>query len=156
MTGVQTCALPILKNLLTHNLCNAPIRWGLTGTVPKEKHEYEQIFASIGPVIGGIAAHELQAKGVLSDCHVKVMQLIDLKEFKSYADEITWQVTNKDRIKYISGVIKEIAESGNTLVLVGRIETGNIITEHIEDAVFVSGEVKTKDRKTEYDEIKTA
>ena len=25
----------VLKNLLTQNLCNAPIRWGLTGTIPK-------------------------------------------------------------------------------------------------------------------------
>lgn len=153
---VHMAKADVLKNLLTHNLCNAPIRWGLTGTVPKEKFEYEQIFASIGPVIGGIKAHELQDAGVLSACHVKVLQLIDLPSFRSYSDEITYQVTNKDRMMFISDTIKTIAETGNTLVLVGRIESGNLIIENIPDAVFVSGNVKTKDRKTEYDEIKTS
>ena len=153
---VHMAKADVLKNLLTHNLCNAPIRWGLTGTVPKEKFEYEQIFASIGPVVGGIKAHELQEAGVLSNCHVKVLQLIDLKEFRSYSDEITYQVTNDDRMKFISDQIKVIAETGNTLVLVGRIESGKILIENIPDAVFVSGNVKTKDRKSEYDEIKTS
>lgn len=153
---VHMAKADVLKNLLTHNLCNAPIRWGLTGTVPKEKFEYEQIFASIGPVIGGIKAHELQDAGVLSACHVKVLQLIDLPAFRSYADELKYQVTNEDRMRFISETIKTIAETGNTLVLVGRIETGNFIINEIEDAVFVSGNVKTKDRKTEYDEIKTS
>jgi superfamily II DNA or RNA helicase len=37
-----------------------------------------------------------------------------------------------------------------------RIESGNLLVENIPDAVFVSGTVKTKDRKTEYDEIKTS
>jgi superfamily II DNA or RNA helicase len=153
---VHMAKADVLKNLLTHNLCNAPIRWGLTGTIPKEKFEYEQIFASIGPVIGGIKAHELQDAGVLSACHVKVLQLIDLPSFRSYSDEITYQVTNKDRMMFISDTIKTIAETGNTLVLVGRIESGKLLIENIPDAVFVSGNVKTKDRKTEYDEIKTS
>ena len=153
---VHMAKAEVLKNLLTHNLCNAPIRWGLTGTIPKEKFEYEQIFASIGPVVGGIKAHELQDAGVLSACHVKVLQLIDLPSFRSYSDEITYQVTNKDRITYISDQITEIAKTGNTLVLVGRIESGKLLVENMPDAVFVSGTVKTKDRKTEYDEIKTS
>jgi superfamily II DNA or RNA helicase len=40
-------------------------------------------------------------------------------------------------------------------VLVNRIETGKFIVNEIPDSVFISGEVKTKDRKSEYDEIKT-
>jgi superfamily II DNA or RNA helicase len=41
-------------------------------------------------------------------------------------------------------------------VLVNRIDSGNFIVNELEDSVFISGAVKTKDRKTEYDEIKTA
>jgi superfamily II DNA or RNA helicase len=93
---------------------------------------------------------------VLSTCHVSVAQLIDLPEFKSYAEEYKYLVTDETRMIYISKMIKGIAESGNTLVLVNRIETGKFIVNEIEDSVFISGEVKTKDRKTEYDEIKTS
>jgi superfamily II DNA or RNA helicase len=153
---VHMAKADVLKNLLTQNLCNAPIRWGLTGTVPKGEFEAEPIFASIGPVVGGIKAHELQEKGVLSNCHVNVVQLIDLPEFKTYQEELKYLVTDKTRMQYISKLIKGIADSGNTLVLVNRIDSGKFLIDYLEDAVFVSGEVKTKDRKEEYDEIKTS
>jgi superfamily II DNA or RNA helicase len=146
----------VLKNLLTQNLCNAPVRWGLTGTVPKGSYEAEPIFASIGPVVGGIAAHELQEMGVLSNCHVNIVQMIDLPEFKQYQEELKYLVTNEDRMIYISKLIKKISLTGNTLVLVNRIDSGKFIINELPDAVFVSGEVKTKDRKEEYDEIKTS
>jgi superfamily II DNA or RNA helicase len=152
---VHMAKAEVLKNLLTLNLANAPIRWGLTGTVPKEAFEFESIFASIGPVVGGIKAHELQEKGVLSNCHVNVTQLIDLPEFKSYAEEYKYLVTDDDRMIYLSSLIKGISDTGNTLVLVNRIDTGKFLVNELPDSVFISGEVKTKDRKTEYDEIKT-
>lgn len=163
---VHMAKADVLKNLLTQNIANAPIRWGLTGTVPKEKFESESIFASIGPVIGGISAHELQEKGVLSNCHVNIAQLIDVKEFKSYADEVKYLVTNADRLSYITQLIKSISDSGNTLVLVNRIDTGKFLQAHLSDAfsilnedpsvAFISGEVKTKDRKEDYDDFKTS
>jgi len=153
---VHMAKAEVLKNLLTKNLSNACIRWGLTGTVPKEAYESESIFASIGPVIGGIKAHELQEKGVLSNCHVNIVQLIDLPEFKQYADELKYLVTNEDRMIYISNLIRELSKSGNTLVLVNRIDSGKFLTNELEDSVFISGEVKTKDRKEEYDEVKTS
>jgi superfamily II DNA or RNA helicase len=153
---VHMAKADVLKNLLTQNLCNAPIRWGLTGTVPKEAHESESIFASIGPVVGRLSAKELQDKGVLSNCHVNVVQMIDLKEFGSYSEELKYLVTDEDRMIYISKLIKTISQSGNTLVLVNRIDSGKFLINEIPDTVFISGEVKTKDRKEEYDEIKTS
>lgn len=153
---VHMAKAEVLKNLLTQNLCNAPIRWGLTGTVPKLAFEFESIFASIGPVIGGIKAYELQELGVLSGCHVNIMQMIDLPEFIAYPDELKYLVTDDDRMLYISKMIQTISESGNTLVLVNRIDSGKFLINEIEDSVFVSGEVKTKDRKAEYDEVKTS
>jgi len=153
---VHMAKAAVLKNLLTQNFCNAAIRWGLTGTIPKEDFENQAIFASIGPVVHKVSAHELQEAGVLSNCHVNVIQLVDLLEFKSYAEELKYLVTNKDRMEYISRLVNSISESGNTLVLVNRIDTGKFIIENIKDSVFISGEVKTKDRKEEYDEVATA
>jgi superfamily II DNA or RNA helicase len=153
---VHMAKADVLKNLLTQNLCNAPIRWGLTGTVPKGAYEAEPIFASIGPVVGGIAAHQLQEMGVLSNCHVNIVQMIDLPEFKQYQEELKYLVTDDDRMIYISKLIKKVSLTGNTLVLVNRIDSGKFLINELPEAVFVSGEVKTKDRKEEYDEIKTS
>jgi superfamily II DNA or RNA helicase len=152
---VHMAKAAVLRNLLTQNFCNAPIRWGLTGTVPKESFEFEQIFASLGPVVHQVHAHELQAQGVLSACHVKITQLIDLPEFGSYAEEYKYLVSNEDRMIFLSKLIQGISNTGNTLVLVNRIDTGKFITNEIPDSVFISGEVKTKDRKEDYDEFKT-
>ena len=147
---VHMAKAEVLKNLLTQNLKNAPIRWGLTGTVPKDDFEAQPIFASIGPVVGGIKAHELQEMGILSNLHVNIIQMIDLPEFKTYQEELKYLVTNKDRIGYISKLIKGISDAGNTLILVNRIDTGKLLVELIEDSVFISGEVKGSERKEEY------
>ena len=153
---VHMAKAQVLQNLLTQNLKNAPIRWGLTGTVPKEEFESAPIFASIGPVVGGIAAYELQDIGVLSALQIQVLQLIDLPEFKSYAEELKYLVTNKDRITYLANLIKTISESGNTLILVNRIDSGKFLTELIPDSAFISGEVKGSKRKEEYKEHATS
>jgi len=153
---VHMAKAEVLKKLLTQNLANAPIRWGLTGTIPKQDFEYQALRASLGDVVHRVSAHELQEKGVLSNCHVNIVQTAEWKEFGSYAEELKYLVTNTDRMTYVSRLIKEIAESGNTLVLVDRIESGKFLINEIPDSVFISGEVKTKDRKEEYDEIKTA
>lgn len=164
LDGVQTVIVDevhqakaeVLKKLLTHNLSGAPIRWGLTGTVPKADFEYQSLRASLGEVVGRVTAKELQDKGVLSNCHVNIIQTAEWKEFGSYPEELKYLVTDETRLNYIIGLITAISENGNALVLVDRIETGRIITSIIEDSVFISGEVKSAKRKEEYDEIKTA
>lgn len=152
---VHMAKAEVLKNLLTQNLANSPIRWGLTGTVPKDAYEAEPIFASIGPVVGGIKAHELQEMGVLSNLHVNIVQMIDLPEFKSYAEELKYLVTNPDRLQYIAQLVKGLSETGNTLVLVNRIDSGKQLIELIDGAVFISGEVKGTKRAEEYKEHAT-
>jgi superfamily II DNA or RNA helicase len=147
---VHMAKAEVLKNLLTQNLHNAPIRWGLTGTVPKDDYEAQPIFASIGPVVGGIKAHELQEMGILSNLHVNVVQMIDLPEFKSYQEELKYLVTDTDRLQYIANLVKGLSETGNTLVLVNRIDSGKKLIDLIEDAVFISGEVKGTKRNEEY------
>jgi len=153
---VHMAKAEVLKKLLTNNLANTPIRWGLTGTVPKDDIDFQNIRVGLGDVIHRVSASELQEKGVLSECHVNVIQTSEWKEFGSYPEELKYLVTDTARMEWISKLIKGISDSGNTLVLVDRIESGRIITSSIEDSVFISGEVKTKDRKEEYDEIKTS
>jgi superfamily II DNA or RNA helicase len=163
---VHMAKAEVLKTLLTRNLANAPIRWGLTGTVPKADHEFQTIRASLGEVVHRVKAHELQEAGVLSGCHVNVIQTAEWKEFSGYAEELKYLVTNAERMTYIANLIKGISETGNTLVLVDRIESGNFLQINLSnlfsllgekpDVAFVSGAVKTKDRKESYDEIKTA
>ena len=151
---VHQAKAEVLQKLLTRNLRNAPIRWGLTGTVPKADHEFQSILASIGPVIGQVTAKELQDKGVLSNCHVNVVQLMDTQAHSNYQEELKYLVTNKERIEYIGNMLNSIKDTGNTLILVDRIAAGEAIQELIPNSTFISGAVKVKDRKETYDTIR--
>jgi superfamily II DNA or RNA helicase len=153
---VHMAKAEVLKKLLTQNLSNACIRWGLTGTVPKEDFEFQSLRASLGEVVHRVAAHELQEKGVLAQCHVNIVQTAEHREFGSYAEELKFLVTDLDRMTYISQLISQIAQTGNTLILVDRIESGEFLQTELDNSVFISGRVKTKDRKEEYNEVAIA
>ena len=151
---VHQAKAEVLKNLLTRNLRNAPIRWGLTGTVPKEKFEFESIHASLGPVIGQISAKELQDKGVLSQCHVNVVQLIDVVEHRDYQSELKYLTSDAKRLEYIGKMMNNVSQTGNTLILVDRISAGETLRDLMPGSTFISGAVKVKDRKETYDTIR--
>ena len=144
-----------LKTLLTGVMAHVPIRWGLTGTIPKEDYEFVSIKCSIGDVIGRLSASELQEQGVLANCHVNVLQLVDHVEYRDYQSELRYLLETEARLDYIAKLVESIRKSGNTLVLVDRIAPGRALIEKIKDAVFVSGGTKADDRKEQYDDIAT-
>jgi superfamily II DNA or RNA helicase len=153
---VHQAKAEVLTKLLTQNFKNCPIRWGLTGTIPKEAWEFQGILASIGPVINRVSAYDLQQKDVLAQLNINILQTNDVQVFRSYPEEYAFLVTDPNRLDWIANKIKEVSQNGNTLVLINRIDTGNKLIELIPDAVFVSGGMKLTDRKDEYDEIKTS
>ena len=115
---VHQAKADVLTKLLTQNFKNCFIRWGLTGTIPKEKWEFQSILASIGPVINRVSAYDLQEKDVLAKLDIQILQTNDVEVFRSYQEEYTWLVTDDNRLNWLSTYIKKISETGNTLVLV--------------------------------------
>ena len=153
---VHQAKADVLKQLLTGPFAHVPIRWGLTGTIPKQEFEQITLIACLGPVINKIAAKDLQDIGVLANCQVNILQLQDTVEYRSYQEELTYLTTNTRRIDHIAAFVKRISETGNTLVLVDRVKCGDMLVERLPDSSFVSGAMKTNDRKEQYDEVKTA
>ena len=153
---VHQAKAEVLTKLLTQNFRNCAIRWGLTGTVPKDAWEFQGILASIGPVINRVSAYDLQQKDVLAQLNINILQINDVQVFRSYQEEYSFLVTDTARLTWIANKIQQLSANGNTLVLINRIDTGNKLTELMPDAVFVSGGMKLDERKHEYDEIKTS
>jgi superfamily II DNA or RNA helicase len=145
-----------LKSLLTGTFSRVPIRWGLTGTIPKEDFARYSLVCGIGPTMGQLSAKELQESGHLAQCHVHVVQMVDHVEYRDYPSELKYLVENEPRLDYISDLVSRIKDSGNTLLLVDRVATGKSLAQKIPDSVFVSGATKSKDRKEEYDEVAIA
>jgi superfamily II DNA or RNA helicase len=146
-----------LKTLLTGVMAHIPIRWGLTGTVPKEKFESQALLVGLGPVIGRLSANELQQQGVLAQCHVNIVQLVDYVEYKDYQSELKYLLEESGRLDTIADLVTRVNETGNTLVLVDRVAAGTALVERLGDrAVFVSGATKGTKRQAEYDAVATA
>ena len=146
-----------LKSLLTGVMSRIPLRWGLTGTIPKEPFEFQALKCSLGPVINQLSASELQDRGVLAQCHVNVVQLVDHAEFSNYQSELKFLLEEPDRLKTIAQLIAQVNATGNTLVLVDRVAGGHALVDLLGDqAVFVSGATKAKARQDEYDEVATS
>ena len=146
-----------LKTLLTGVFAHIPIRWGLTGTIPKEDHARISILCSLGPVVGRLSASDLQEAGHLANCHVNIVQLIDHVEYKEYQQELKYLLETTGRLTYMRNLILKVNATGNTLVLVDRVATGKLLVEYLGDqAVFVSGATKGTKRQEEYDEVATA
>ena len=155
-----------LKALLTGPMAHIPIRWGLTGTVPKAKFEFMSLFVSLGSVIGKLSASELQERGVLAQCHVNIVQLKDTVEFSNYQSELKYLTENSERLEAVAGLINKISAGGNTLILVDRISAGKELQRRLSDifsllkdapdVAFVSGDTNLVERKENYDEIATS
>lgn len=153
---VHQAKAEVLKELLTGVFANIPIRWGLTGTIPKSDWESASLRSSLGEVIHRLAAKELQDQGVLAKCHVNVVQTCETAEYTNYQSELKFLLEDKERMKYVANMIQEISKTGNTLVLTGRINNGKLLQELIPDAEFVQGAMKVTDRKEAYNEINQA
>ncbi len=163
---VHMAKAEVLKELLTGVMSNIPIRWGLTGTIPKAIFEAQALYVSLGHVTNKLSAKELQDKGVLAQCHVNIVQLQDHVEFSNYQSELKHLLEDGKRLDKIAKLIDKIKESGNTLILVDRVNAGKEIQSRLitlfstakeeYDVVFVSGGTDMKERKEQYDEVATA
>jgi superfamily II DNA or RNA helicase len=154
---VHMAKADVLKTMLTGVFSNIPIRWGLTGTIPKAEMDRVSLLVSLGPVIGKLSASELQDRGVLAQCHVNIVQLKDNVEFTNYQSELKHLLEDEKRLDRIAELIDKVNETGNTLVLVDRVNAGKELVSRLgSNAVFVNGGTKLTERKEEYDEVATS
>ena len=145
-----------LKTLLTGVMAAVPIRWGLTGTIPKEQFEFQAIHVSIGPVINRLAAAELQDRGVLAQCHVNIVQIVDHVEYNNYQSELKYLLEESGRLDCIASLVQQVNQTGNTLILVDRISAGTELAARLPNSVFISGSTKAGERQEHYDEVAEA
>jgi len=150
---VHSAKADALKTLLTGAMGHVPIRWGLTGTVPKEDYAYQALHVSLGPVESQLSASELQDRGVLANCHVNIVQMIDYVEYNNYQSELKYLLEESGRLDMMSQIIKQASNSGNVLVLVDRVSAGKELESRLDNSVFISGSTKATDRQDHYDQV---
>jgi superfamily II DNA or RNA helicase len=154
---VHSAKADALKSMLSGPMSHIPLRWGLTGTIPKEQFEFKTIQSTLGNVVGQVTAAELQKKGILANCHVHIKQLQDDRDLGNYQSELKYLLTDGDRLDHIAEMIDGFSLTGNTLVLVDRVGAAKDIALRLgEQASVVTGATKMDKRKEEYDDVKNS
>ena len=73
-----------------------------------------------------------QDKGVLSECLVNIVQLIDTPYIsKLLQEELKYLVSNDQRVDYLGKLANKIKQSGNTLILVDLTSAGEKLPKHL-------------------------
>jgi superfamily II DNA or RNA helicase len=171
-----------LLNLLNEYGKNIVFRFGVTGTMPKEKTDAFAVKISVGPVRYQVEAHQLIEQGYLAKLHIDIFQLeVDLqRQYQSYLEDCLdekpatyrkfkdtyfpdWSAeksflqTENTRLQWIADYIsiKRDAKKGNVLCLVDGIKFGKKLAALIPDAVFLHGKDPIKERRQVYEMFKT-
>lgn len=160
---VHKAKAKVVNEMLTGPGAMVPFRFGCTGTMPKEALFKAQIEASIGETIFELRAWELQEKGILAHANITQMELDDKRnpQFKrkfpassktyDWKDETDWLFSQPDRVNFVANTIKQIAENGNTLVLVNYRAYGKTLQEKIPGSISLDG--RDKNRTEVYEEF---
>ena len=172
----------VLQELLLDNASHIALRFGLTGTLPKEDVDAMAVRICIGSVVDDISAKELMDQGYLAKLNIDVVQLeedfddeyeqfckalpstekkptlIQFKDnyFPDYTAEKRYLQHNAERREWIAGFIeqKRNQRKGNVFCLVDGVAFGRKLAELIPNAIFLHGKDKQKARKEVYDLFK--
>ena len=148
-----------IKTILSETFPFVQVRFGMTGTVPKDLGDRYCVFAGIGGgVVETMSAHDLQELGFLADSEVKIVQLDDKPRFADYQSEVSYVSSYTPRLEWIGKYALQTAnQMGNTLMLVNHIETGEkletIIRANGGEVTFLSGKDSVKTRDAQYKRV---
>lgn len=162
----------VISNLITEYGKNIVHRFGLTGTLPKQKADQLSVLSSIGPIRYEIAAHTLISSGWLAKPNITIIQLNDKKRLEqifaennkssdgrkiTYDSEIDFIQRDKLRLQWIADFIIEKASShkGNVLCLVNSIKYGKKLLKLIPNGKFLHGKDDQQIRQQVYDLFET-
>lgn len=137
-----------VSSLLTFN------KFGFTGTMPDVKIHLWNVLGRIGPVIYRKSGHGLRQDGYITKVKINVAVLEHDLDYGDIDDPREKYLHEKDyliRLERRNDFIKKISKSlsKNCLILVDRIEHGNILYNKIaseKECYFINGGVAEDDR----------
>lgn len=148
----HTAAKTIYK--IGMNTPNA-IMIGLSATPFREDKADLKIEAVLGQIVYKIDTKELIRQGYLCDAEVYYVDCRESKEYYvDYSSAIdNYIVHNEDRNKKIVDIANTELTNGTILILVSRLEHGEILNNMIKGSTFIHGKLSKKKRKEIIDNI---
>lgn len=148
---------------------HVPCRYGLTGTIPKNKAEFIYLKLAIGDVVENVTTKELQNKNFLADSMITVIKLkedfnpteglsvVEKQSGRSWEIEKQYLQSNPKRLSFIAKMIASVSGKGNTLVLCTTLKTGHFIEDRLKeqnlDVSYIAASMTSKKRQEQYKSI---
>jgi len=144
----------ILKSIPTN------YKYGFTGTMPPDNHDYWNIVGKFGPIIFDVDRVELIKKEAITAARIHVIKVY-YKTSPDYKSCDKADTTSKYRLEHTfikksefrNNLIKKISHKavGNSLILLDHIEHGELLTDYLKhnsdkQIYFIRGEVEVEDR----------
>lgn len=145
----------ILKFVNTNN------KFGFTGTMPSQKIDQWNIIGKIGPITYEQKTHVLKEQSYVSNFKIIILNVIhnNIKNFEvdfsqpalAYQQELEFLMLNQRRNEIIVNLSVKLKE--NSLIMVDRIEHGNIIYNSLISLVkdrpvyYIQGATEVEDRE---------
>jgi len=136
----------IMKNVI------APVRIGLTATLPSSEESLLAIESFLGPIIDEVSIEEGQSREIVAKIKIKFLKVPishKIKEIKKYQDVYEYGVVKRfEAHKLIADeVVNQTSKNKSVLILVSRIEHGELLATEIKNAgvnvFFANGETET-------------
>ena len=144
----------VIKDLFTNQFKNVPLRWGMTGTIPKDPAEAVLLEINLGKTVLEVHTKELQDAGFLANAEIDIFHLVEKTKFVDHHAELDELISDPERIAYYATLLKSIVETGNTLVIFNRRITGEMLMNEFEgsdiDVDYVHGGIDPKTRGERY------
>lgn len=157
----QGAKSPVVSSLMIKHGAHIPVRIGCTGTIPKDRADFQTIYAAVGAKeVFEISAQELQEVGLLATLQISQLQLLDnetAQQFMEYSQEKTYLSLEPLRTEWIAKFLQRLAATnGNTLMLVSSIKQGKKIQSIIGDSsIFLHGQDDDATRQEAYAKFAT-
>jgi len=113
----------------------APVRIGLTATMPKNKEAELAVEAFVGPIIDKVSIEEGQERGIMADIKIKFLKVpisSQIRELRKYSDVYDAGVVNRpaQHVLVVAKAKEHIAKNDSVLIIVNRIDHGdNLLNE---------------------------
>jgi len=171
-----------LKSLIVGYANRAVFIAGVTGTLPKDKSEFEQVRYVLGKEVANVGGKFLIDLGWLAKLKLSTIQIKEnfteawetwkrikdpdtpvssLKEFKEnyfpdFKSERTWLAKNLKRNEFLADFIDiSTKKCGNSFVLVNGVDFGRRLSKLVPNSVFIHGGDENEIRKKIYNSFST-
>jgi len=133
----------------------APIKIGLTATMPQSAEALLAIEGFIGPILEDFTINEAREEGYMAHPIIKIKKISrseHVHELRKYADVYEWGIVRRlERNRLIIDIVKEHQDKGDSvLIVVTRIDHGTILKSIGErlgiEIEFINGSTDTETR----------